>query len=66
MTTFDKFMLFIGAVCTTLTGAGIANGLPKWLTITALCVGAGCTAVAPSIMASKRVPAPADPTTPKP
>jgi len=57
MTTFDKLMLFLGNAALALTGASIANDMPKWLTIAALAVAGGCTAVAPSILSSKRVPA---------
>jgi hypothetical protein len=60
MTTFDKLMLFFGNAALALTGASVVGGLPKWLTLTALAVAGGCTAVAPSIMSSKRTPAPTE------
>ena len=60
MTSFDKLMLFLGTSCTTLTGAAVLDPtlLPKLVTVLALAVGGGCMALAPSVMASKRVPTP--------
>ena len=63
MTIFDKLMLFLGNAALALTGASVGAGMPKWLTFTALAVGAGCTAVAPSIRSDKRVPVTTTPTT---